>query len=121
MGFIYKDLISIWRPEKKTAVGDRGYGAQRGASTETKIFDAVSASIQGDRGTAQRTGLPTDSREQGKHVIYIRRSVCRQKGIAQGSIVSTDIIIDQAGFRYAVGTPNWTSLGMQLRCILLEV
>lgn len=119
MSFIYPRTVTFRRATATAAVGDRGYGAQRGQAQEAPLFSGkvFACSIQSDRGKHQRTGLPTDAREQSAQVVFIPRSA----GIGKGALRSGDIMVDDAGARYAVTTPNWTSLGMQIRCVHLEV
>ncbi len=123
MSFLYPRTIAIWRPKvaAPSAVGDVGYNAIRAApwnsQDATEILTGLRASIQMDRqGQHNLVGLPTDAKYQAIWRVFIPKA-----DAGPGSIVSTDIVVDDTGVAYQCFAPWWDSLGYQLRCIVLEV
>lgn len=124
MSFLYPRTISIRRPGQvaTSVVGDRGYSAQRGpqgagAEAETVVFAGpLPASIQEGAQQRSKLDLPTDPRLP-VWKIYVPKSA----GIGKAAVKRGDIVVDDTGVRYQVAAPIWTSLGMEMRCLMLEV
>jgi hypothetical protein len=101
-------------------IGNVGYsGAEQGTGLagETILFTGLPASIQlGAAGRTTKGGdLPGDAVSKPIWNILIPASA-----IAQYSIRDRDIILDDEGYRYEVGSNYWTSLGYQLSAVRME-
>jgi hypothetical protein len=116
VSFIYPRRISIRRASVSASVGDRGYGAQRGVSTETALYTNLAASIQEMASKTNPTGLPADAREQSTWKVFVPK----RAGLKPGDVKSGDIVVDDIGLRYQVMAPIPTSLGTEMRVLLLE-
>lgn len=114
MNFIYPRIISIRRPNPQTGVGAIGYGGVTTAA-ETVILTGLPASIQALTGKRGELDLPAAAYSQSQWKIFLPRNAA-----GLGSILSRDIVVDDAGERYQIFASYWNSLGFQLRALLLE-
>lgn len=113
--FLYPRTIAVHRPAAQSGGGKLPYGGQVRAS-ETTVTTNVPASIQERKeGGNNQTRLPGDAKVPTHHVFIARGK------LANGTVKTGDIIIDDLGIRYQVQAPYWDSLGYRLSVITLEV
>ncbi|VVC76000.1 hypothetical protein AQUSIP_13010 [Aquicella siphonis] len=107
MSFIYPRTISISRPNPTTGIGALPYQGLD-PTDETVLFTGIPASIQSRGATANKAGLPADTKGTPVWVIIIPLQYC-----PNGSILERDVITDDLGNRYQVAAAYWNSLGYQ--------
>lgn len=113
--FLYPRTIKIHRPAAQTGGGMLPYGGQIQAN-EAEIATGIPASIQEKReGALNPTRLPGDAKVP-THYVFIPRGK-----LANGTVKTGDIVIDDLEIRYQVQAPYWDSLGYRLSVITLEV
>jgi len=114
MTFLHPRTIAVHRPATQATGGRLPYGGQTQAS-ETEVACGIPASIQERKeGSQNPTGIPSDVKVPS-HYIFIPRGK-----LANGTVRSGDIVIDELGARYQVQAPYWDSLGYRLTAMSLE-
>lgn len=123
---VYPRRVSISRLKTvagptDNAIGNVGYsGAEQGTGDEGELvlFTNRQASIQLKAGgrTTKSGELPSDAITKPVWEIFVPSTV-----ISQYDIRDRDIITDDEGYRYEVGSNYWTQLGYQLSTIREEV
>lgn len=115
MSFIYPRIVAFHRPADQSGAGRIGYGGQNVAN-EGVIATGIPASVQERKdGPANPVHIPTDGRRPDYYVFIPR------KKLANGTLKSRDIMIDDLGNRFQVIAPYWDSLGYRLSVMSLEV
>lgn len=115
MSFLYPRTIGITRPTQPVGFGNVGYAAELPSTEEAVTYAGIPASIQFDKSKGmQDAKLPGDS---GKTLWKI---MIPSRSLAVGSVVTRDVVTDDAGVRYQVVAPYWNSLGYNLLCELME-
>ena len=110
MSFLYKDVITLSRPNEDQAVGEQPYGGVL-ATDETILASGIAAHIQVDRqGTLPTAKLAADAAGQTIwKVIYFSR-------LAPDVARTGDIITDQDGNRYQVIAPDNGPISTTCHC-----
>jgi len=112
--FIYPRTVAFHRPADQGGAGRIGYGGQI-IGDETPIASGIPASIQERKdGPANPLHLPTDAQKPNYYVFIPRRK------LANGTVQSRDVMIDDLGNRYQVVAPYWDSMGYRLSVVSLE-
>lgn len=115
MSFLYPRTIAIHRPAGQPGSGRLPYGGQV-QGDELEIAKDIPASIQERKELGNNlTGLPSDTKTP-THWIFVPRGK-----LANGTVKTGDIAIDELGIRYQISAPYWDSLGYRMSAITLEV
>lgn len=113
--FLYPRKIAIHRPAGQPGSGRLPYGGQV-AANETVVITDIPASIQERKEAGNNpTRLPSDTKVP-THWIFVPRGK-----LANGTVKTGDIVIDDLGIRYQVASPYWDSLGYRMSALTLEV
>ncbi|MDE2101963.1 MAG: hypothetical protein KGL39_32250 [Patescibacteria group bacterium] len=113
MSFLYPHTIAITRAITNNFVGNIGYSGEQ-PSQERTIVQKVTAAIQYAGKGKTIAGLPGDVPSTFWRILVPLAL------LANGTVQTRDIVTDEAGVRYVVISPNWTSLGYQMGCERLE-
>ena len=111
---MYPRTVQVTRPINTSGVGALPYQGLE-PENETVLFTNIPASIQKRGSTAQKAGIPADTKAAPVWVIIIPLSYCQL-----GSILDRDVITDDLNQRYQVSAAYWNSLGYQLECERLQ-
>src|ERR1700730_6000726 len=114
---IYYRAVSFYREGTQLAAGNVGYlGHKR--TTESLVFAGIPASVQCPSIGARRIGdgaLPDDAAGPIRWNIFLPANA-----VANGSIISRDIAVDDEGNRYLVAAAYRTPLGWKVQTTRLE-
>lgn len=116
MSFIYPRVVSIVRQSLQTGFGALPPSGSQPA-LEQVLYSGIPASIQ-QKSTGSRPDahLPADATNRS----YWRVLIPLSAGVAIGSVLRGDIVIDEFGQRHQVVAPYINSLGTDLLVERLE-
>jgi hypothetical protein len=122
---IYDRIVAVHRIKTEAGpgggtIGEGGYsGPDQGTGPEGEavLYTGLPCSIQQKSpGRTKGTLLPADIVQKPEWVIEIPIWA----PIARYDIRDRDIVIDDEGYRYGVGSNRWTVFGYRLSCVRLE-
>jgi hypothetical protein len=115
MSFLYPRTISIRRQSVPASFGTQAFGGDQPVN-ETVIATNVPAAIQYDRiARVTPSNLPSSSG------LPYMRILIPASALPLGTINKDDIVVDDAGQRYLVYAPTWTSFGYWLIAIMMTM